>query len=241
MIYRRPRVYIPPYNYCDRMCDRCAIDKSKCLLYQTEMDERLHREIDGLGEPTPEETVDRILKDTRLALEMVEEQAKEMGVDVQGVRREAEEETPRERRELPPIVQEAALLARGVSEFLRDHGRDFPEEAAYLRRNLTLPGAKLGRASTPALDEIESADSILQAQVVHRVLSGMASALESIRRARPTLGDLVIDLFRLIQSLRVEIEDRWLSLPSAVLEPGPGGEWWGPLRDITPTLKYFRR
>ena len=51
----------------------------------------------------------------------------------------------------------------------------------------------------------------------------------------------MLDLLRLIASLRREIEARWLSLPSGLLEPAPPGEWWGPLRDITPTLKFFRR
>ena len=41
--YRKPRIYIPPYNYCDRSCARCRIDKTRCLLYQTEMDDQLHR------------------------------------------------------------------------------------------------------------------------------------------------------------------------------------------------------
>jgi hypothetical protein len=240
MIYRRPRVYIPPYNYCDRLCDRCSIDKTKCLLYQTEMDERLHREIDGLGEPSVEETVDRILKDTKRAIRMVEDQAREMGLDVEGIKREAAGE-PAASRELPPVVEEASLLAKGVSALLRDHGRDFPEEAAFLRRTLTLPGAKLGRASEAAQDEIEVMDAILQAQVVHRVFGEMAAAMESMRRRRPSLGDTLLDLLRLIQSLRREIEDRWLSLPCDSLEPVPDGEWWGPLRDITPTLRYFRR
>lgn len=244
MIYRRPTVYIPPYNYCDRACERCSIDKSKCLLYQTEMDERLHREIDGLGEPTPEETVDRILKDTQKALDLVEKQARGMGVDVADLVREAREagDEPRPAPEaLPPIVEEAALLARGVSDFLRAHGRDFPREASFLRRHLTMPGAKLGRASEPAEDEVEAADAILQAQVVHRVLGGMAAALETIRRARPALGDAMLDLLRLMQSLRGEIQARWMTLPCGLLEPAPGDSWWGPLRDITPTLKFFRR
>ena len=240
MTYRRPRVYFPPYNYCDRGCDRCRVDKSMCLLYQTEMDERLHREIDGRGEPTSEESVDRILRDTRLALEMVEAQARKMGVDVEGIRRVAETDRPREPRSLPPIVEEAALLSRGVAAFLREHGREFPKEADFLRRTLSLPGAKLGRACEPAQDEIEVADSILQAQVAHRVLGGMMDSLESIRRARPALGDPMLDLFRLIQSLRVQVEGRWLSLPSEVLEPAPEDQWWGPLRDITPTLRFFR-
>src|SRR5438477_5546384 len=188
MNYRRPTVYIPPYNYCDRACELCAVDKSKCLLYQTEMDERLHREIDGLGEPTAEETVDRILKDTRKALDLVEEQAREMGVDVADQIREARaagEEPNPAADSRPPIVDEASLLARGVAAFLREHGRDFPQESATLRRHLTLPGAKLGRASEPAVDEFEVAGSILQAQVVDRVLHGMAAAFDSIRRARP--------------------------------------------------------
>ena len=38
MTYRRPTAYSPPYNYCDRWCERCRIDKSRCLLWQTEMD-----------------------------------------------------------------------------------------------------------------------------------------------------------------------------------------------------------
>ena len=240
MIYRRPRVYIPPYRYCDRLCDRCTIDKSMCLLYQTEMDERLHREIDGLGEPTGEETVDRILKDTRLAIGMVEEQAREMGIDLEEAKREAAE-APRGPEKLPPIVEEAALLGRGLAEFLRAHGADFPAESAVLRRSLVMPGAKLGRASDPGEDEVEVADSILQAQVVHRMLGGASAALESMRRKRPTLGDAMLDLLRFMQILRGEIEARWLSLPCDALEPAPAGEWWGPLRDITPTLKHFRR
>jgi hypothetical protein len=240
MSYRRPKVYIPPYNYCDRLCERCAIDKSKCLLYQTEMDDRIHREIDGLGEPTAEETVDRILKDTKLAIRMVEEQAREMGIDLEEAKREAAEESRRP-PPLPPIVDEAALLGKGLSEFLREHGRDFPEEASFLRHVLIMPGAKLGRASEATEDEVEVADAILQAQVVHRLLGETAAALESIRKKKPSLGDAMLDLLRLIGSLRAEIEERWLTLPCDLLEPAPAGEWWGPLRDITPTLRHFRR
>jgi hypothetical protein len=240
MTYRRPTIYIPPYNYCDRVCERCAIDKSRCLLYQTEMDEFLHREIDGLGEPTLDETVDRILKDTRKALEMVEVQARDLGMDLEELKGPAGEE-PKVPEALPAIVEEAGLLARGLAAFLREHGGDFPREAALLRRHLALPGAKLGRASGPARDEVEIADSILQAQVVHRVLGDVASTLEAIRRARPSLGDTMLDLLRLTGSLRGEIECRWLALPSTLLEPVPGAEWWGPLREIPPTLRYVRR
>ncbi len=239
MIYRRPKEYIPPYNYCDRWCERCRIDKTRCLLWQTEMDEQLHREIDGKGEPTLEETVERMSEDARQAIRMVEEQARGMGIDLEKAAREADEEE--EPREPDPMAAEALALARGVSAFLRKHGRDHPEEAAVLRRLFMLVPPKLGRAAGRPGDEFEEADAILQAQVVHRSLGEMSAALEAIRGRRPDLGDAMLDLLALMKRMRAEIVARWLSRPSALLEPAQGDAWWGPLRDISSALKHLRR
>jgi hypothetical protein len=241
MIYRRPVVYIPPYNYCDRWCDGCAIDKSRCLLYQTEMDERLHREIDGLGEPTPEEMIGRIVEDARKALRLVEEQVREMGMDPRVLERDAEPAAPRRKKSDDPIVAEATLLARGIASFVRQHGAAHPREAQLLRRTLTLPAPKLGRATHEPEDEMEEADGILQAQVAHRALASMASALEAIRRRDPSLGDAMLDLLAFLRRMAVDIEERWLSKPCELLEPVDDDVWWGPVRDITPTLRHFRR
>src|SRR6185436_12907303 len=240
MGYRKPTVYIPPYNYCDRWCDGCAIDKARCLLYQTEMDERLHREIDGLGEPSPEEVVGRIVEDARKALRLVEEQVRGMGVDPVELPREAPSEAPRPKSD-DPLVEEAMLAAKAVAAFVREHGVGHPREAQLLRRSLTLVGPKLGRATMEAGDEVEEADAILQAQVAHRALVSIAAALEAIRRRQPELGDQMLDLLAFLKRMRGEIEYRWLGKPSALLEPVEGDAWWGPLRDITPTLKHFRR
>jgi hypothetical protein len=239
MGYRKPTVYIPPYNYCDRWCDGCAVDKARCLLYQTEMDERLHREIDGLGEPTPEEVVGRIVEDARKALRMVETKVREMGIDPESLPRE---ETPAPRpKSDDPIVEEATLAARAVAAFVREHGAGHPRESQQLRRCLTLVSPKLGRATMEPGDQTEEADSILQAQVAHRALAVMAAALEAIRRRRPELGDQMLDLLAFMKRLRSDIEERWLSKPCSLLEPVEGDAWWGPLRDIMPTLKHFRR
>lgn len=239
-MYRKPTVYIPPYNYCDRWCDGCAVDKARCLLYQTEMDERLHREIDGLGEPTPEEMVGRIVEDARKALKMVEEQVRGMGLDPASLSREAEAAAPRPPSD-DPIVEEAALAAKAVAAFVREHGAGHPREAQFLRRSLSIVSPKLVRATMEAGDEVEEADSILQAQVAHRALVAMAAALETIRKRRPELGDQMLDLLAFMKRLRRDIEDRWLSKPCAILEPVTDDSWWGPLRDITPTLRHFRR
>jgi hypothetical protein len=238
--YRKPRVYIPPYNYCDRWCERCDLDKSRCLLYQTEMDERLHRQIDGRGEPSAEEVVDRIVEDARKALQMVEDQVRVMGLESAGPPPEALEAEPRKRSE-DPLVGEGSLLAKAVAAFVREHGAPHPREAQVLRRSLVLIAPKLGRATMEAGDDLEEAEAILQAQVAHRSLSEMASALEAIHRRNPALADDMLDLLAFMKRMRGEIEDRWLSRPSDLLEPAGEGPWWGPLRDITPTLRHFRR
>ena len=238
--YRKPTVYIPPYNYCDRGCEHCQIDKTRCLLYQTEMDERLHREIDGLAAPTPEEVVGRIVEDARKALRQVEEQVRGMGMDPEEIRREAAAEAPRPRSD-DPLVEEATLAAKAVAAFVREHGAVHPREAQELRRSLTLVGPKLGRATMEAGDELEEADNILQAQVAHRALVVIGGALEAIRRRQPELGDQMLDLLAFMKRMRGEIEQRWLARPCRILEPVEGDAWWGPLRDITPTLRHFRR
>lgn len=240
MIYRRPVVYIPPYNYCDRWCDGCTIDKSRCLLYQTEMDERLHREIDGLGEPTPEEMIGRIVEDARKALRLVEDQVRDMGLDPRVLQQQAEP-APRRRKAEDPMVGEATLLARGIAAFVRQHGAAHPREAQLLRRTLTLPAPKLGRATVEPEDEMQEADGILQAQVAHRALACMAAALEAMRRRDPSLGDAMLDLLAFLKRLAAEIEERWLEKPCELLETVEDGSWWGPVRDITPTLRHFRR
>jgi hypothetical protein len=238
--YRKPTVYIPPYNYCDRSCEHCDIDKARCLLYQTEMDERLHREIDGLGEPTNEEVVGRIVEDARKALRLVEEQVRGMGMDPGEIKRDAAPEAPRPKSD-DPLVEEAMLAAKAVAVFVREHGAGHPREAQLLRRSLTLVGPKLGRATMEAGDEIEEADNILQAQVAHRAFVAIAGGLETIRRRQPELGDQMLDLLAFMKRMRGEIEQRWLARPCRILEPVEGDVWWGPLRDITPTLKHFRR
>jgi hypothetical protein len=240
MSYRKPVVYFPPYNYCDRWCDGCAIDKSRCLLYQTEMDERLHREIDGLGEPTPEEMFGRIVEDARKALQLVEAQVREMGMDPEVLKGEPEPAAPRPRSE-DPLVDEAALLARGVAAFLRSHGAAHPREAQILRRCFPLLAPKLGRATMEAGDEVEEADAILQAQVAHRALAAIAAGLDAIRRRDPGLADAMLDLLAFLRRLGADIEERWLRKPCGLLEPVEDGRWWGPVRDVTPTLRHFRR
>ncbi|HEX7897873.1 MAG TPA: hypothetical protein VF950_08945 [Planctomycetota bacterium] len=236
--YRRPKVYIPPYNYCDRWCERCRIDKSRCLLYQTEADERLHREIDGRGEPSPDEIVKRMSVDVEQAIRLVQEQAKEMGLDLETAMKSAPPPPPPPE----PAIRDGAAIARATMAFTREHGKDFPGEAEILRRMPMLVGPKLGRAmSQDAGDEVSAADAILQAQIAHRALGEILAAFDSIGRKRPGSLDAYLELLSLIGRVRKDIEETWFSRPNALLEPCEGDTWWGPLRDVTLTLKNLRR
>jgi hypothetical protein len=236
--YRRPRSYIPPYNYCDRWCERCAIDKTRCLVYQMEMDDRLHRELDGGGEPTINEAVERIQEDLRRAAEIVQGEARRLGIDLEEAAKKAPPPFPRER---DALVEAGMALARGAADFLRAHGGEFPEEAAELRWYHAMVAPKLARATMEGSEEHEVADHILQAQVAHRAAVRMTAALESIREKRPALVDAMLDLLALLQRIRIAIEERWLALPCRLLTAAPDDRWWGPLRDIKETLRQLRR
>jgi hypothetical protein len=107
----------------------------------------------------------------------------------------------------------------------------------------TMIGPKLGRAAAGEGedDETAQADAILQAQLAHRAMGEMLAAFESAGRKRPGALDGVLELLALLRRLRSEIEETWLSKPNVQLETYEGAAWWGPLRDITPTLKNLRR
>jgi hypothetical protein len=194
----------------------------------------------GLRAPSAAGVVARIDEDARKALRLLESQVRDMGLAPEALKREAEHDAPRPKSD-DPLVEEAMLAAKAVAAFVREHGAGHPREAQLLRRSLSLLAPKLGRATMEAGDETEEADAILQAQVAHRGLVAIASALEAIRRREPELGDQMLDLMAFLKRMRVEIEQRWLARPCRILEPVDGDSWWGPLRDITPTLKHFRR
>ncbi|HYF01492.1 MAG TPA: hypothetical protein VEJ18_21395 [Planctomycetota bacterium] len=240
--YRRPTAYIPPYNYCDRWCERCRIDKSRCLLWQTEMDARLHREIDGAPEPTPEEAFRKMADGINDAARWVEERARDMGVDVEPLSAAPPEE-PVLPSEDDPVIAEGMAVTRAGAALLRSPFGRIADASEVLRRYVFMIVPKLARAVEVDRegDEIAQADAILQAQAVHRMLAEISAACRGAMRTRPSLEDALLDVLAGVERLLRTLEERWLSKPNPHLEPAPGDLWWGPLRDVSDTLKHFRR
>jgi hypothetical protein len=51
----------------------------------------------------------------------------------------------------------------------------------------------------------------------------------------------MLEAMGLLRTMLGEVERRWLDQPCRLLGPATEDEWWGPLRDITGTLRHFRR
>ena len=98
-------------------------------------------------------------------------------------------------------------------------------------------------ADRPTYDELFADEHQSSLPVNRQTISRLfyESLAISARKQAPRRTDTILDLLTLIQSMSREIESRWLEKPSEYLEPVIDTVWWGPLRDITPTLRHFRR
>jgi hypothetical protein len=231
MLYRRPIGHVPPYSYCDRDCASCAIDKDRCLLYQRESDERLHREIDAAPRPEPQEVSARAVREGRRLLEQV----RRLGLDSD----EEPASAASPKVEEDPLATRGSEYSRALAALLRERASDLVPAAPALRRLMTLVGPKLHRAATPGRDEAERADAILQAQAAHRALVRVRELLVSLGASRRGLTDAALDLLAEGRRLESEIESRWLSQPNSLLEAVGDGPWWGPLREIPAPLRLY--
>ncbi len=234
-VYRRPREYIPPYNYCDRWCERCVIDKTRCEVYQRETNDRLHHEIDGVDPDDTDVVIADVNKNFDEALLLLREKAKELGVDLDKV--EDPPEPPPRRPKTDPLFRRARELTTAISRFLRDHrdelATEFKRPYEVIAWYYLQVGAKLGRISfreAGGTDDYDEACNILTAQVAHQGLSRMLKAIQEIGASRRTWRDELLSTMAGMQKLMKEIEKRWLSRSSALLEPVIGDQWWGPLQ-----------
>jgi hypothetical protein len=250
--YRKPREYLPPYNYCDRWCERCRIDKGKCLAYQSGVEEELEAISQGRETRTWNYTVERVTESLKDTLAMLEEEARERGIDLSNL---AEEAKALEEEEDPPLVRKALDFSGDIHRFLEENRLAI--EAVEVEMDLeplvwhhTLVGPKIGRIEKkyaweeeeedPDVREFVEASDILTAQIVHRSLIETERGLLQIIKHLPSLTDTVIDFLARAKGFRDFVEEAWLSRENALLEPVGEGPWWGPLEDAQESLRNLR-
>jgi len=233
--YRRPREYLPPYNYCDRWCSRCVIDKSKCEVYQQEMQTSLQHMADGVDPDDWKVVMDDINKSFDKALLLLREKAKQLGIDLNKVDEAAAAPEPRKRSKVEPpedpILHRAKAVLHACSDLKKELEPGQREVVGWYAPQVVV---KLHRATMTEIeeeaDDERDADVILQVQVAHRGLVRIVAALGDAGRAKPRLMDALLEPLAASQRLLREIEQRWLSRPNPLLVPVKGDEWWGPLR-----------
>jgi hypothetical protein len=239
-VYRKPKFYLAPYNYCDRWCERCIIDKTKCEIYQMSMNDRLHHIADGVDPDAPEVVAADISRNFSATIALLREKAKEMGIDLDRVEIPPEDRKPARRRfEDDPWISRAMVIAKAVAQFIADHradlARDFREPYEVLAFYHHQPGAKLARLQRfeeEAADEFITASAILSAQIAHQGLVRMLDAFLTIFEKRPAWRDEALDTMARMQALAKDVEAAWLVKPCRKLTAVKKGEpWWGPLKE----------
>ncbi|MHC5035914.1 MAG: hypothetical protein ACYTHM_01230 [Planctomycetota bacterium] len=258
MEYRKPTTYIPPYNYCDRWCERCRIEKTRCLTYQAETDAELEAMSQGKetsGGPSLGESMRESLED---ALSILEEAAREKGIDLASV--DEAPGAPRREKKRHPLLERAMAFSQDVHRFLVTHrallqgtAGEGEDSLARLTWYHSMVGPKIGRIvkKDGPLQEREDRDEemaqymeagdILSAQVAHKALVETEKGLLWVIQQLPSLTDTVIDLLVQGKGLREIVAEEWLARENALLEPVGDGPWWGPLEDAEEGLEVLRK
>ncbi len=107
------------YNYCDRWCERCPLS-SRCLLYATELeDQDVSPESRDIQNEAFWKKLASIFQETR---QMVEEWAREAGVDLSSVSEEDVEQVRKRRRRADnhPLAKSGKKYANTVSDWFRE-------------------------------------------------------------------------------------------------------------------------
>lgn len=255
--YRKPSFYLAPFNYCDRWCERCRIEKRFCLLWQDQAD----RDLEAMSRGQDTRSLGYALEQTKNslldALFLLEEEARDQGLDMEDLHAQADENGTGKTLfdQNHPRVEEAMALSGAVAALLDDqeavlatlHDRG-ELDLDRLRWYHTTPGPRMARflndpvpsaAGDDGDDELDALD-ILSAQSAHQAICEIETSLLAIRRALPSLTDGLIDTLARCQSLKRFLEEGWLEKPHPLLEPIGEGPWWGPLEQPADTLEKLR-
>lgn len=255
--YRKPTFYLPPYNYCDRFCEDCAIDKACCTLFQTGMDHELEAVMKGDDVTGMDHAMSELKENLSDALAMLEEAAEEQGLDLEELKREAGDGREEWEGEPCALLEEAKALTREIDDFAREHRlaleaaesagadlRDFyrfyPLPAPKLARFLGLPDRIPARDASEEEEAFEremEATDILSAQIAHRALVETERGFLEILKVQPALTDTVIDFLARGKGIRETLEQEWLARENPFLKPVGDGPWWGPLENADEAVR----
>ena len=106
------------YNYCDRWCERCPLT-SRCLVYATEQEDDYSPENRDIQNDAFWKKIGSIFQETR---EMIDEWARQAGVDLTAPIPEDELRSPRKRQLIDnhPLAKSGKSYANAASDWFRE-------------------------------------------------------------------------------------------------------------------------
>ena len=142
------------YNYCDRWCERCAFTR-RCMVFAMEEKEPSRQECPDMRNREFWNGIDAMFK---LTMELVQDLAKERGIDLNAVDQKGAMEEHMEKRrraENHPLAREAKQYATMVKEWLNLHEALFREKEEALRNELELGIAEPEVTAAELIDAVE--------------------------------------------------------------------------------------
>jgi hypothetical protein len=142
------------YNYCDRWCERCAFTR-RCMVFA--MEEKESSRPEGL-DMRNREFWDGIDGMFNLTMELVQDLAKERGIDLNAVDKEGamEEHMEKQRRaKNHPLARDAKRYATMVKEWLNLHEALFREREEALQKELELGIAEPEVTAAELIEAVE--------------------------------------------------------------------------------------
>ena len=124
------------YNYCDRWCERCAFTR-RCLTYATIQDSSLPE-----GSEKTDETLSESVKESfELAAAVLDDMAKEQGIDLdQAILEEnrSKRDGRRKQAQQNPVSRDAREYSKMVREWFEHHPLLFEEKRKRLEEEMIL-------------------------------------------------------------------------------------------------------
>ena len=215
------------YNYCDRWCERCPLT-SRCLVYATEQEDEYSPENRDIHNEAFWKTLASIFQETR---DMIDEWAREAGVDLTEPTPEDEVRAQRKRQLVDnhPLAKLGKSYANATSDWFRQldepTGADAEDAREVIQWYQYQIAVKTMRALSGRREELEEEDSELPKDSdgsVKVALIGIDRSIAAWRLMQlslPDCADSIVPLILQLERLRHCLEK---SFPAARKFVRPG-------------------
>ena len=201
------------YNYCDRWCERCPLT-SRCLVYATEQEDEYSPENRDVHNEAFWKKLESIVQETR---EMIDEWARNAGVDLSAPTAEDESRHQRKRQLVDnhPLAKSGKNYANAASDWFRQldepGGADTEDAREVIQWYQYQIAVKTMRALSGRREELEEdselpKDSDGSVKVALIGIDRSIAAWRLMQLSLPDRADSIVPLILQLERLRIRLE-----------------------------------